>query len=124
MTSSRAADSPQRGVSDIDAEACRAFQQTLERVGKRWSGAILLAATRGARRFGEFRRMVPGISDRVLAQRLRELEGLGLIEREVVPTMPVQIRYRPTAEGTHLMVALQPLVQWGLRHGSTTDDRS
>lgn len=119
MTSSGTADSPtQRGVPDIDAEACRAFQRTLERVGKRWSGAILLAGTRGARRFGEYRRMVPGISDRLLVERLRELEGLGLIEREVVPTMPVQVLYRPTAEGSDLMVALQPLVHWGLQHGS------
>jgi Predicted transcriptional regulators len=108
--------------TSIDAEACQAFQHTIERVGKRWSGAILLAATRGARRFGEFRRMVPGISDRVLAQRLRELEALDLIEREVIPTMPVQVIYRPTPEGAQLMAALQPLVHWGLQHGPADVD--
>jgi DNA-binding HxlR family transcriptional regulator len=113
-----AASPAHRGVPDIDAEACRAFQRTLECVGMRWSSAILLAGTRGARRFGEYRRMVPGISDRVLSQRLKELAGLGLIEREVVPTTPVQVLYRPTADGSDLMVALQPLVHWGLQHGS------
>jgi DNA-binding HxlR family transcriptional regulator len=108
---------PASTESDIDAEACRAFQGTLESIGRRWTGAILLAATRGACRFGEYRRMVPGISDRLLSQRLKELEGLGLIEREVVPTTPVQVLYRPSQQGSALMAAMQPLVQWGVRHG-------
>jgi DNA-binding HxlR family transcriptional regulator len=88
----------------------------LEIVGRRWTGATLLAGTQGARRFGEYRRLVPGISDRMLSQRLKELESLMLLEREVVPTTPVQILYRPRRRGEELIAALQPLVVWGTRN--------
>ncbi|GII99791.1 HxlR family transcriptional regulator [Sediminihabitans luteus] len=92
------------------------FQRTLELVGRRWSGAILFAGVAGARRFVEYRRAVHGISDRLLAQRLKELERQGLVEREVVPSTPVQILYRPTPRGAELMAALGPLASWGGRH--------
>ncbi|WP_431962069.1 winged helix-turn-helix transcriptional regulator [Actinacidiphila sp. bgisy160] len=101
---------------DIDAEACTAFQAVLEQVGRRWTGAVLLAAARGARRFTDYRRMVPGISDRLLSQRLKELETLGLVSREVIPSTPVQIHYHPSARGTELLAALEPLTAYGLRH--------
>jgi DNA-binding HxlR family transcriptional regulator len=94
------------------------MQVMLDMVGRRWTGAVLLASTRGARRFGEYRRLVAGISDRLLSQRLKELESLGLIERDVIPTTPVQILYRPTLRGTELTAALEPLVAWGARHSS------
>jgi DNA-binding HxlR family transcriptional regulator len=93
--------------------ACRSFQVSLELVGRRWTGAILLAGRRGATRFSEFTAMVPGISDRLLSQRLKELEADHLIEREVVPSTPVQVRYRLTTQGVELMDSLQPLVDWG-----------
>ncbi|MET9877372.1 helix-turn-helix domain-containing protein [Actinacidiphila glaucinigra] len=100
----------------IDAEACTAFQAVLDQVGRRWTGAVLLAAVRGARRFTDYRRMVPGISDRLLSQRLKEMENLGLIGREVIPSTPVQVRYRPSARGTELLAVLEPLIAYGLRH--------
>ncbi|RKR87817.1 HxlR family transcriptional regulator [Micromonospora pisi] len=103
----------------IDDLSCRSFQGALELVGRRWTGAILLAGLRGARRFGEYRTMVGGgISDRLLAQRLKELEAEGLIERTVIPSTPVQIRYALTGEGRELMSVLQPLVAWSLRRSS------
>ncbi|MGW3246980.1 winged helix-turn-helix transcriptional regulator [Streptomyces sp. NPDC001070] len=101
---------------DIDAEACTAFQAVLEQVGRRWTGAVLLAAARGARRFTDYRRMVPGISDRLLSRRLKEMEALGLMTREVVPSTPVQVLYHPSARGTELLTALEPLIAYGLRH--------
>jgi DNA-binding HxlR family transcriptional regulator len=104
-----------RGIS-LEEEACRSFQGALELVGRRWTGAILLAGSRGARRFSEYRAVVSGVSDRLLSQRLRELEAEQLIERTVIPTTPVQIRYAPTARGAELMAVLQPLVDWGIRH--------
>ncbi|MFY1578176.1 winged helix-turn-helix transcriptional regulator [Verrucosispora sp. WMMD703] len=99
----------------IPEPACRGFQDALELVGRRWTGAILLAAVRGARRFGEYRAAVAGISDRLLAARLKELEADGLIERSVIPSTPVQIRYTPTEQGRQLMAALQPLITWSHR---------
>ena len=101
---------------ELDPEACIKSQVVLEAIGRRWTGGVLLAACRGATRFGDYRRMVPGISDRLLSQRLKELEHMGLIEREVIPTTPVQILYRPAKDGDELMTALQPLIAWGTRH--------
>lgn len=99
-------------LQHIDEAACRAFQASVEQVGRKWNAAILLAAVRGARRFSEYRATVSGISDRLLAARLRELELDGLIERDVIPTTPVSIRYAPTPRGRELLELLQPLVYW------------
>jgi DNA-binding HxlR family transcriptional regulator len=104
-----------RPHSDIDDAGCRSFQGALELAGRRWTGAILLAGLRGARRFSEYRASVPGISDRLLAQRLRELELDGLVERTVIPSTPVQIRYTLSSDGEELMRALQPLIDWTRR---------
>jgi DNA-binding HxlR family transcriptional regulator len=106
----------------VPDEQCRSFQGVLEFVGRRWVGAVLLAGAQGARRFTEYRTLVPGISDRLLAQRLKELEGHELIRREVVPTTPVQILYTPTATGAGLINALQPLLAWSATVVRTQDD--
>jgi len=111
---STAQPAPLNGPADV--EECDQFQRVVERAGRRWSGAILFAAVAGARRFVEYRRAVHGISDRILTQRLRELEQQGLMAREVVPTMPVQIFYTPTAAGADLIAALAPLAEWGNTH--------
>jgi DNA-binding HxlR family transcriptional regulator len=103
---------PEPGFGGIDDELCRSFQAHLEVVGRRWNAGILLASVRGALRFSEYRAMIPGISDRLLAQRLRELEAEGLIERTVVPTSPVLVHYRPSRWGRELLQILQPLIFW------------
>ena len=105
-----------RELGHIDEEACRRFTTTVEFAGRKWNAAILLAGVRGARRFSEYRAAVTGISDRVLAARLRELEQEGLIERHVKPTTPVTINYTPSTEGLRLIDLLQPLTEWGLSH--------
>ena len=74
-----------------------------------------MAVARGARRFSEILASVPGLSDRMLAQRLKELGAAGILAREVVPTMPVQVVYELTPRGRELMASLEPLVQGGLR---------
>lgn len=105
----------------VSQDECGLYQRTLERAGRRWSGPILYAGVAGARRFVEYRRYVRGISDRVLTQRLRELERQKLMVREVVPTMPVQILYTPTPAGAQLVAALRPLAEWGLEHPELLD---
>lgn len=97
-------------------EGCRSFQPVLELLGRRWVGMIMLAGQRGARRFGQYRAFVEGISDRMLTQRLRELEQHGLLERQVIPSTPVQVLYAPTARGAELLAALQPLMEWTARN--------
>lgn len=99
----------------IHDEECRPFQWAIELIGKRWSSGILLAVWQGATRFSEIVARVDGLSDRMLAQRARELEAAGLLAREVIPSTPVQIRYQLTERGEDLLVALQPVREWEQR---------
>jgi DNA-binding HxlR family transcriptional regulator len=109
----------------INDDQCRLFQGSVELIGRRWSSAILMAVARGARRFSQILASVPGLSDRMLAQRLKELGAAGLLAREVLPTMPVQVTYQLSPSGRELMASLQPLVEWGLRwHGQEEQERS
>lgn len=110
---------PLRRIKD---EECRPFQWAVELIGKRWSSGILLAVWQGASRFSEIVARVEGLSDRMLAQRARELEAAGLLAREVIPTTPVQIRYRLTERGEDLLVALQPVHEWEQRWRSAPHD--
>lgn len=71
----------------------------------------------GAARFSEIRASVDDISDRILTARLRELETSGLVVREVIPSIPVQVRYGLTEAGSDLIRTLHPLVQWSQRWG-------
>ena len=103
----------------LNEEECRGFQTAIELVGRRWTGAILLSITRGARRFGEIMQSVDGLSDRLLSQRLKELEAQGLVERTVVPTTPAHSRYTLSTRGLRLMGALQPLAQWGVAENAS-----
>lgn len=99
----------------INDDECRRAVAIVERVGRRWNSAILLALARGATRFSEVTARVEGLSERMLALRLRELEQMGLVDRLVEPTTPVSVRYRLTARGQELVAALQPLARYGLR---------
>lgn len=101
----------------FDENECRLFAGAVELAGRRWSPGILVALARGAQRFSEIRSAVPGLSDRMLTQRLKELIGHGVVERAVLPSTPVQVHYSLTAQGAELLGALQPLVGWGRRWG-------
>ncbi|MEU6602954.1 winged helix-turn-helix transcriptional regulator [Streptomyces flaveolus] len=94
---------------------CPKFHTTVELIGRRWTGAILLAIIRGADRYKEVLDAVPGLSERLLAQRLKELEQALIIEREVVPSTPVRVTYRLTPRGVELAKAIEPLLAWGDR---------
>ncbi|MGW2548828.1 winged helix-turn-helix transcriptional regulator [Streptomyces sp. NPDC001635] len=108
----------------IHDDSCPSFQDALELIGRRWTGSILSAARRGASRFGDFRAVIDGISDRLLSRRLKELETAGLIQRTVTPTTPVQIRYRLSQDGRALVDALQPLARWSLHRSSRSGGTS
>jgi DNA-binding HxlR family transcriptional regulator len=101
----------------IDDATCREATAPLEFVGRRWTAAIMLALGRGASRFGEIEAAVDGLSARLLTARLRELEAHELVEREVIPTTPVSVRYRLSPRGRDLLAAMQPLVAYHLRWG-------
>jgi DNA-binding HxlR family transcriptional regulator len=84
---------------------CQVFHRAVEVIGKRWTGVVIYALTQGPKRFCEFREAIPDISDRLLTERLKELEEEGIVVREVNPGRPVQVVYRLTAKGE----ALQPV---------------
>jgi DNA-binding HxlR family transcriptional regulator len=98
---------------------CPLFHAAIELIGKRWTGAIISALTEGPLRFGELARAVPGLSDRLLSQRLRELEEEGLVEREVEAGTPVRVVYSLTEKGAELRPAIAELKQWAKRWHKT-----
>lgn len=91
---------------------CSRFHQAVELIGARWNGAILQAILAGHRRFGDIRAAVPGLSDTMLAQRLRELEAEGVLARRVLATTPVRVEYHPTAKGEALAAILEAVAAW------------
>jgi DNA-binding HxlR family transcriptional regulator len=98
---------------------CPLFHAAIELIGKRWTGAIISALTEGPLRFGELARAVPGLSDRLLSQRLRELEDKGLVEREVEAGTPVRVTYSLTEKGAELRPMIGELKQWAKRWNRT-----
>ncbi len=95
------------------ARLCPRFHYAIELIGRRWTGALLmLLVQRESSRYNELLAAVPGISDRLLSERLRELEREGLIDRIVDPGPPVRVSYRLTPAGRDLQPTILALAQW------------
>jgi len=95
---------------------CPYFHQAVELIGRRWTGAILeILMQGGLLRFSTIAAAVPDLSDRMLSDRLKELESFGLVERTVVPGPPVRVQYALTLKGKELAPALRELKRWA-RH--------
>ena len=85
-------------------------------IGGKWKAVILWEIQAQPRRFGELRRLVAGISEKMLIQQLRELESDGLVHREVFREVPPRVEYSLTRLGVSLNKALGPLADWGARY--------
>jgi DNA-binding HxlR family transcriptional regulator len=94
---------------------CPRFHHAVELIGRRWSGAIIRAMLGGTSRFSGICAMVPGLSDRLLSERLKELESEGIVSRTVYPETPVRIEYRLTERGRSLAPALSAISEWAER---------
>jgi DNA-binding HxlR family transcriptional regulator len=94
------------------SEVCPHFHVAIELIGKRWSGAIIWALSDGPLRYADLKRAVPGLSDRLLSRRLRELEAAGLMARHVEDGLPVRVTYELTEKGVALRPAIQSLREW------------
>jgi len=93
---------------------CPYYHQAVELIGRRWTGAIVaVLIADGPHRFSELRDGVPGLSDRVLSQRMRELEAAGIVARTVEPGPPVRVLYDLTPKGEDLRDVVRALEQWG-----------
>jgi DNA-binding HxlR family transcriptional regulator len=99
---------------------CPHFHAAIELIGKRWTGAIVCALTERPMRFGELGKVVPGLSDRLLSQRLRELEEEGLVQREVEAGSPVRVTYSLTEVGRDLGPSIHELKAWAKRWRQTS----
>ena len=91
---------------------CPNYHRAIELIGRRWTGAILLALSHGAERFCTLTAAVPGLSDRLLSERLKELEAEGIVRRTVIPTTPVTITYHLTEKGNGLRDVMDAVGQW------------
>jgi DNA-binding HxlR family transcriptional regulator len=99
-----------------DVECCPRLHETVEMVGKRWSGAILYVLMHGgAMRFSQIAHAVPDLSDRLLSERLKELESRGIVERRVHDGAPIRVEYELTERGRDLRDAIAELKAWGDR---------
>jgi len=94
------------------AHVCPDFHAAIELIGRRWAGAILWALAERPHYFAELTSSVPGLSDRLLSRRLRELEAAGLVERSVHGGAPARVSYALTEKGRALEPALGELKDW------------
>jgi DNA-binding HxlR family transcriptional regulator len=94
------------------APCCSLYHEAIELIGKRWSGAILLVLMDGALHFSEIRDLVPDISDRLLSERLKELESERIVERRVIDGAPVRVEYSLTDKGAALEPVVRTLKAW------------
>lgn len=91
---------------------CMRYQHAIEIIGKRWTGLILKVLLVGPLRFNELADQLQVVSDRMLSERLKELEGEGVIERRVLPETPVRVEYRLTAKGRALTPVIEEIEAW------------
>jgi DNA-binding HxlR family transcriptional regulator len=99
-------------AKQLDLHVCSLFHGAIELIGKRWTGAVITVMLQGATRFGEIREGVPGLSDRLLAERLKELEEEGIVLRKVTDARPPQVSYRLTEKGAALGPVLGAVGTW------------
>lgn len=102
---------------------CPRYHRAVEIIGRRWSGAIIRALLAGRTRFGEIVDAVPGLSDRLLSERLKELESEGVVERLVTPSTPVRVEYRLTEKGRALVPVVEAVSSWA-EQWMPADERS
>ncbi|MBO1751386.1 helix-turn-helix transcriptional regulator [Actinotalea sp. BY-33] len=102
-----------RGGGGVLAAQCPS-RVVLDHVTSKWGVLVLVALSRGTLRWGELRRVVEGISEKMLAQTLRTLERDGIVLREASPTIPPRVDYSLTDRGRELTERLLPLMDWVL----------
>ncbi|MFC4729218.1 winged helix-turn-helix transcriptional regulator [Coralloluteibacterium thermophilus] len=96
--------------------AASGIERALALVGGRWKLVILFHLFGGrVQRYSDLERLIPGISQKMLAQQLRQLEADGLVQRTVYPQVPPKVEYRLTEWGQALCPALDALLSWGER---------
>jgi DNA-binding HxlR family transcriptional regulator len=94
---------------------CPFYHEAVELIGRRWTGAILRVLMGGPLRFSEIAQAVPELSDRLLSERMKELEARGMVERRVLSGPPLRVEYQLSRMGQELEPTLSELQQWANR---------
>lgn len=95
-----------------ERQLCSRFHHAIELIGRRWTGAIVFLLLKGPSRFTTLREAIPDITDRMLSERLQELEREGIVVRTVVPETPVRVEYALTKKGRSLAAAIDAMAEW------------
>jgi DNA-binding HxlR family transcriptional regulator len=101
-----------RESSAPDLALCGRFHRAIELIGRRWTGAIVFLLLRSRCRFATLRDAIPDITDRMLSERLQELEEEGIAERTVIPATPIRVEYALTKKGRALASAIDAMAAW------------
>ena len=104
-----------RTAASKAAGCCPLYHEAVELIGRRWTGAILRVLMDGPLRFSEIGHAVPELSDRLLSERMKELEARGVVERTVIPGPPLRVEYSLSRMGRELEPALAELQRWAGR---------
>ena len=106
-----------RGTTEDAARSncCPLYHEAVELVGRRWTGAILRVLMDGPLRFSEIAQAIPELSDRLLSERMKELEARGMVQRTVIPGPPLRVQYELSVMGSELEPALSELQSWARR---------
>ena len=93
-------------------EVCSAVEEAFNLLGRKWAGLIIHVLASGPRRFSEIERAIPGVSGRMLTQRIKELETAGILARTVHIERPVRVRYDLTDRGRALIPVMRGIERW------------
>jgi DNA-binding HxlR family transcriptional regulator len=105
----------------LPSEACPKISQVLARVGEKWSVLIIIMLAERTRRFSELKRVIGGVSQRMLTLSLRGLERDGLVKRTVFPVVPPRVEYELTPLGKSLHAPVSALGEWAHAHLTEID---
>lgn len=94
-------------------QLCPKFESAFTLLGKRWTGLIIRVLLEGPKRFKDISQLIPNMSDRMLAERFKELEAAGILVRHVYPETPVRIEYELTEKGRALQPVMDAVQAWG-----------
>jgi DNA-binding HxlR family transcriptional regulator len=103
------------GGPEVRGNCCPLYHEAVELVGRRWTGAILRVLMDGPLRFSEIAQAIPELSDRLLSERMKELERRGMVQRTVIPGPPLRVEYELSKMGRELEPALSEIQRWARR---------
>jgi len=92
---------------------CPKYESAAELICKKWTGLIIRVLMGGPKRFKDIKEQIPDMSDKMLTDRMKELEAAGIVVRKVYPEMPVRIEYELTEKGRDMKNVIESIQEWG-----------